>query len=134
KGHWMERKDAEAIPWLAQFTRNPTPRRLVWHQDDVRRPDHFWLSVDEEQVKEDDEVIVQVDGQTIKIEKCDPRQLTVRLDDRFVDLDQPVKVVYDSRVVWEGAPKRTVENLAAEIERRGDPHLAYPAEVELNLP
>ncbi len=133
KGHWMDGKDAEAIPWLAQFTRNPTPRRLVWHQDDVRRPDHFWLSVDEEQVKEDDEVIVQVDGQTIEIEKCDPRRLTLRLDDSLLDLDRPVKVVYRSKVLWEETPRRTIENLAAQIEHRGDPQLAYAAAVELDV-
>lgn len=134
KGHWMDGQDAEAIPWLSGFTRNATPTRLVWHQDDVRRSDHFWLSVDEGQVKEDDEVIVQVDGQTIKIEKCDPRQLTVRLDDRFVDLDQPVKLIYGTTTLWEKTPARTIVNLAEQVERRGDPHLAYPAAVEVEIP
>jgi hypothetical protein len=130
----MDRKDAEALPWLAQFTRNPAPRRLVWHQDDVRRPDHFWLSVDEEQVREDDEVILHVNDQTIDIEKCDPRQLTLRLDDRLLDLDRPVKVVYRTKVLCEATLPRTIESLAVEIERRGDPHLAYPATFEIDLP
>lgn len=133
KGHWMDGKDAEAIPWLAEFTRNPTPSRLVWHQDDVRRADHFWISVDEAQVKEDDEIIVQVDGQTIRIEKCDPREVTLHLDDRLLDLDLPVKVVYDSRVVWEGEPTRTIGNIAAQIDRRQDPYLAYSAAVPLEI-
>ena len=28
-GHWMERKDAEAVPWMAKLTRNPWPEKVV---------------------------------------------------------------------------------------------------------
>ena len=34
-GHWMERKDAEGVPWMAKFSRQPWPRKVVWQQDDV---------------------------------------------------------------------------------------------------
>src|SRR5690606_16640843 len=36
-GHWMERKDAEALPWLEKFRRDPWPEKIVWLQDDVTR-------------------------------------------------------------------------------------------------
>lgn len=134
KGHWMDRQDAEGLPWLAQYSRNPAPRRLVWHQDDVIGADHFWLSVDPSQAKENDEVVVQVEGQSIELEDCDPRQLTLRLSDDLVDLEQPVRVISGTKVLWEGLSPRTIKNLASGIERRADPHLAYPASIDIELP
>ena len=32
KGHWMDREDKAALPWMAKFTRNPVPDRVVWKQ------------------------------------------------------------------------------------------------------
>jgi pimeloyl-ACP methyl ester carboxylesterase len=34
-GHWMNRNDAEALPWMAKHTRNPWPEKVVWVQDEV---------------------------------------------------------------------------------------------------
>ena len=34
-GHWMQRKDAEGLPWMAAFDREPWPSKVVWFQDDV---------------------------------------------------------------------------------------------------
>jgi hypothetical protein len=28
KGHWMDREDASAVPWMAKFTRNLRPDRI----------------------------------------------------------------------------------------------------------
>ena len=30
-GHWMKLKDAESLPWMASFTRNPWPKKIIWH-------------------------------------------------------------------------------------------------------
>lgn len=35
KPHWMNLEDAAAVPWMAKFTRNPLPQRVVWQQGDV---------------------------------------------------------------------------------------------------
>ncbi|CAF4454053.1 unnamed protein product, partial [Adineta steineri] len=29
-GHWMCGKDAEALTWMSQWTRNPCPKNVVW--------------------------------------------------------------------------------------------------------
>ncbi|MEL7264127.1 MAG: hypothetical protein AAFP69_04850, partial [Planctomycetota bacterium] len=34
-GHWMQREDRVAIPWMMQRNRNTRPKRIVWKQDDV---------------------------------------------------------------------------------------------------
>jgi poly(3-hydroxybutyrate) depolymerase len=133
KGHWMDRKDAAAIPWLASHTRTPHPTRVVWHQDDVLRADFYWMSVDKEQVREDDNVVASVEGQTIRFDECDPKRITVRLSDQLVDLDHPLRITRGDRVVWEGEVKRTIGELASSLEARRDPHLASAAKVELEL-
>merc|ERR1712091_571982 len=46
KGHWMERADAAALPWMAERTRNLRPRHVVWRQDDVTHDRFYWLAVD----------------------------------------------------------------------------------------
>ncbi|MFM8217984.1 MAG: polyhydroxyalkanoate depolymerase, partial [Planctomycetaceae bacterium] len=30
KGHWMNLEDAAALPWMAKYSRNPVPERVVW--------------------------------------------------------------------------------------------------------
>ena len=43
KGHWMDREDASAVPWMAKYTRNARPLKVVWLQDDVTHPRFYWL-------------------------------------------------------------------------------------------
>lgn len=45
KGHWMDREDKAALPWMAGFTRNPVPGRVVWKQTGVPHPCSYWLAV-----------------------------------------------------------------------------------------
>ena len=33
KEHWMDREDRAAVPWMAQYRRNPWPKKLVWQQE-----------------------------------------------------------------------------------------------------
>lgn len=42
-GHWMNRADTVAVPWMAQYKRNPYPRKIVWQQEEVLRPSFYWL-------------------------------------------------------------------------------------------
>ncbi|MCA9258949.1 MAG: hypothetical protein KDA61_07105, partial [Planctomycetales bacterium] len=45
KGHWMDREDASALPWMSQFRRDPRPDKVVWKQDDVTHNRFYWLHV-----------------------------------------------------------------------------------------
>lgn len=44
KGHWVDNGGAEALPWMAQYTRNPLPQRIIWRQDKHKR--FYWLAAD----------------------------------------------------------------------------------------
>lgn len=134
KGHWMDREDAEAIPWMAKFTRNPWPDRLVWKQDDVVRDRFYWLAVDPAQVQPRAEIRATRDGQRIVVESTDARQVTLLLRDEFIDLDEPVVVTSRGRTVFEGVVKRTFRALAESLAARGDPRLMFCGRVTVTLP
>lgn len=134
KGHWMDRKDAAAIPWLAKYRRNPLPTRIVWKQDDVVHNRFYWLAVDPQDVKDRPEVIASRSGQQIDIAPKGIRRVTVRLKDELVDLDQPVKITSGEKVLFNGPVKRTIGALAKTLAERADPQGMFSAEVGVELP
>ena len=44
-GHWMNLRDAESIPWMSKFSRNPWPDMVVWRQDGVVQSRFYLLGV-----------------------------------------------------------------------------------------
>jgi len=130
--HWMNRKDAEGLPWMAQFTRNPWPRRIVWVQDDVTHDRFYWLHLPEAaQAKAGDRIDARVDGQAITIDGAVPAGLTLRLSDRLVDLDRPVRVSVNGRVAFAGKVPRTAAAIVRSLEERADPASAATAMLRL---
>ncbi|EMI46640.1 Transglutaminase-like domain protein [Rhodopirellula sp. SWK7] len=134
KGHWMDREDAVAIPWMAEHVRNPTPSRIVWVQDDVTHNEFYWLAVDDEHCNPRSEMIAEVDGQAIRLNGDGVEQVQVRLDDRFIDLDQPVKITCGGDTLFEDLVERTIGDLVRTLGDRGDPNLAFPHSVSVTLP
>ncbi|WP_404308976.1 hypothetical protein [Neorhodopirellula lusitana] len=134
KGHWMDREDAVALPWMAKHTRNATPTKIVWVQDDVLHDRFYWLGVDEADAKAKSVLRASVDGQTISLESTDVRDVHVFLDDRFIDLDQPIKIVAGGQTLFDGRVQRTIGSLARTFDDRGDAQLAFPSSVSVSLP
>lgn len=129
KAHWMDLEDAVAVPWMAQFVRNPTPNRIVWYQDDITHDRFYWLH-DTTPLKETT-IAATLAGQEIDLESDTVRHLGIRLRDDMLDLDEPVTVRADGRVVFEGSVPRTIGTLHATLSERGDPELLFPAEVSV---
>lgn len=130
--HWMDRKDAEALPWMAGFTRNPWPRRIVWVQDDVTHDRFYWLHIpDAAAAKAGDRIDAVVAGQTITLTGTVPAGTIVRLSDRLVDLDKPVRVVVNGRKAFAGKVPRTAAAIVTSLEERLDPASAATALVRL---
>ena len=131
-GHWMNLEDKEALPWMAKFTRNPIPEQIVWKQTGTPHERSYWLAVPEPQL--DSLVVARRHGQTIEIlahEKV--KALLVHLDDRMLDLDQPVKVVQGGKELYTGVPHRTIRTMVQTLVGRGDPRLIFDAEVPVEL-
>ena len=131
-GHWMNRRDAEALPWMAGFRRDPWPRRVVWEQDDVVHRRFYWLEVPREAVlKERARVTATVDGQRIDLDGDLPAAWGLRLSDRLVDLDQPVTVSRGGRVLFSGPVHRTAWAIRRSLDQRADPASAGPGWLSL---
>ena len=134
KGHWMDRKDAVAIPWMAKHRRNPLPTRLVWKQDDVVHSRFYWLAIDPSDVKDRPEITASRNGQMIDVTSKDLRRVTVRLNDDLVNLDQPIKITSGDKVLFAASVPRTISTLAKTLAERADPQGIFSAEVTIELP
>ena len=135
KGHWMNGEDKAALPWLATFTRNSVPDRVVWKQTGVAHDRSYWLAVPANEMKTDSLVIAQRHGQTVEI-TSDERvaKLLIRFDDRIVDLDQPITIMHGGKKLFTGTAGRTIEVLCKTLAGRGDPKLMFDAELAIELP
>jgi poly(3-hydroxybutyrate) depolymerase len=134
KGHWMDRQDAAAVPWMATFTRNPLPDRVVWLQDDVLHDRYYWLAVPKGEAKKKTGVVATRDGQTIAISSNDVDEVIVLLNDEMLDLDETVDVKFNGVNVFRGKATRTITSIADTLSGRGDPHLVFSAQVVANAP
>jgi poly(3-hydroxybutyrate) depolymerase len=127
KPHWMDLEDAVAVPWMAEFTRNPVPTQIVWYQDDSVHERFYWLAVDEP-VRETT-VRATTNAQQIDINSDDVASVRVRLRDDLLDLDLPVTIRFNGGEVFGGIVPRTIGVLAATLEERGDPRMMFSGEV-----
>jgi len=135
KSHWMGGEDKEALPWMAKFTRNPIPDRIVWKQTGTPHDRSYWLAVPKDQAKVGSLLAAERSGQTIKITAAeDVKSVIIHLDDRMLDLDQPVVVVYNGKTLYNAIPPRTVKTMLATLAGRGDPKLVFDAEIVVELP
>lgn len=142
KEHWMDRVDTTAVSWMAKYKRNPYPKRIVWKQEEVLYPHFYWVSAPKNELSRGKEVRAEIEGNAIRITKCDYSCLTISLNDKMLNLDLPVKVVYsdDSQsdnssemILFEGNVQRLSSTLKKTLSERGDPSYMFPAQIQINL-
>jgi pimeloyl-ACP methyl ester carboxylesterase len=119
-GHWMNLRDAEAVPWMEGFQRRTWPQKIVWVQDDVTHSRFYWISLSEKNFPKGSKLVATVEGQTISLEGLVPPGTSLWLSDELLNLDQPVTVKVNGKVAFSGKVKRTKEAIAAAIEDRLD--------------
>ena len=130
--HWMNRKDAEAVPWMAGFTRAPWPKRIVWVQDDATSDRFYWLQIgNRADAKPGARIVATVDGQAIALEGDVPPGLTLRLSDRLLNLDHAVTVSINGNPVFKGKVPRTAGAIRRSLAERADPMSAATATLVL---
>ncbi len=135
KGHWMGGDDKVALPWMAKFSRDPVPERVVWKQTGTAHDRSYWLAVPAADAKVGALVVARRAGQTTDIETAEQvRDVIVRFDDRTADLDRPVVITHAGRELYRGTPARTVGAMLKTLAGRGDPKLIFDAEVTVRLP
>ena len=78
----MDRRDAEALPWMAEHTRNPWPTRVVWHQASRTQDRFAWLAVPEGTARKGATITAEAKGQEIRVTTSGGIEaLTLRLSD-----------------------------------------------------
>lgn len=148
--HWMELDDAAAFPWMAAYTRNPYPKKIVWRQENEEKkmPEAFfyWLKVADKHItgrSDDDapgssserktylgkELTAEINGNTINITKCDYTTFAIYLNDQMVDLDKNVKVVFNGKTLFDGMVERSKEVMEQSLSERNDPSYCFTAQI-----
>lgn len=131
-GHWMQKQDAEALPWMSGFTRNTTPDRIVWLQDDVLHEAFYWLGVPKGKAVARSLTVASVSGpQKISIASEDQDVFLLFLSDNLVDLDKPVIVEINNSSA-EYQVRRTVADLFRSLEYRKDRSYMVPVILEVS--
>jgi len=132
KGHWMGGEDKMALPWMAAFRRNMFPDRVVWRQDDVTHERFYWLGMDKAKAAAGQELVVARRGQDFVVQKADNiDEFRLVLDDRLVDLDEPIRVTKDGRTLFEGRVGRTLESIVESFAERPEPEFAGTARIRV---
>lgn len=133
-GHWMNREDKIAVPWMAKFTRDPNPNKIVWKQTGKIHNRFYWLSVDEKNRIGGSEVIATRDGQNFKIESASSiSSINLRLNDQLANLDQPITITAPDGTQSKVVAKRTIATLYQSLSERVDPAAIYSFETVVNV-
>jgi len=119
-GHWMNLRDAEALPWMAKFTRDPWPDKVIWRQDGVTQTRFYWLGVAKSDHAKGRRIEATVKGQTINLTAKQTRRVTVRLSDALLDLDRAVTVKYNGKVKFKGTVDRLKSRMSESLSERAD--------------
>ena len=131
KGHWMDREDAQAIPWMAKNIRNLRPEKIVWLQDDVKHDRSYWLSVDQPVSRS--RIVANLNKNTVSLDTSkDVSVITVRLDDSMLDLDHPVQIILNSTTNMTFNPVRSIGTLVKTLSERGDDIGMFCTEIEIS--
>jgi len=133
KGHWMELEDRAALTWMAGFTRNPWPKTVVWRQDDVTHDRFYWLGLPNPETAKAGQVIrASVEGQVIEIQTADVKAVDLWLSDQLLDLDRPVVVKVNGKVIHDAQVHRHIRAIHASLGARMDPRMAATAVLNLS--
>ena len=140
KGHWMDLEDAAAVDWMARHERNPYPEHIVWRQEEELHRHFYWITAPADELARGKEVRLGLapskngkPANTIVITHCDYSRLTISLNDRLVDLDRPVRVVWRGKTVFRGKAVRREATLRQTLYERNDPAYMFPAQIEVSL-
>ncbi len=131
--HWMDLKDAAAVPWMAQFRRHPYPEKIVWRQEEVLRDAFYWIEVPHAQARRGMTVIASRNGNVIDIARCDYPELTIYLNHKMVDMSKKVTVRYQGRELFRGKLKPSAETARQTLESREDPAYMFESRIRLEV-
>jgi hypothetical protein len=121
--------DRDKIKDLIRFQRNPTPKHLTWEPTDPFLKDFFWLSL--AKPARGQSIDAKIEGNKLTIRADMVEQMTLWLDQRLVNYNQPLEVIVNGRSLSHKLTPRFAD-LCELIQRRGDLGLAASCRVEVD--
>lgn len=132
--HWMYLDDAAALPWMAQYRRNPRPEKVVWMQGDVNHRDFYWVGIpDLEGVRKGMCLTVSRQGNDFEVIRCDYPSLRLYLDESMVDFTREITVTMDGRTLFKGQVAPSDEVKERTLYERGDPSYIFSAVLDIKV-
>lgn len=150
-GHWMNHECKQAVPWMANHTRKPWPKKIHWHQDDVTTTRFYWLQNNDPKHNQlITAEIKQKSPQTIILTVGDPEgrfglktgagdftpisSIILRLSDQLINLDEPITIKNaKGETLYQGKVIRTIAAIAESLAQRPDPTTAATATLTISL-
>jgi len=123
--------DRDKIAEMYPAVRNPVPRELTWRLSDGVIRDFFWLHVPAPGPGKELDVTCR-DNHLTAGATTDVVAASIFLDSRLVDFKKPIALELNGKT---STPKLrpSLCTLCATLARRGDPELAFTAEIALPL-
>jgi len=128
-GHWMKLKDVESVPWMAKFSRQTWPDKIVWYQDDVTHDRFYWLQLPKGVAEKKQRIVAMVDDQKVKLTGDVPKGIQLLLHDTWIDIDRPIQVTVNDQPSITYNAKRGTSVVRKALENRLDPSAAPTAVV-----
>ncbi len=120
--------DREKIAEMYPAVRNPVPRELTWLMTDNVVRNFFWLRVPEP--GKNQEIDASFTDNRVKVATSNVQAASILLDSRLVDFRQPVSVEVNGHL-QKRRVKPSLATLCQTLAERGDPDLAFTAELPL---
>jgi hypothetical protein len=132
-GHWMKLQDAAALPWMAGFTRNPIPSKVVWQQDNVLHNRFYWLEVPDDQMQKGGIVVAEYDRENNEVNILEnySAELKINLNDAMFNLDKPITVKFKGNTIYTGEVERNILNIWESLDYKGDAQMAFSASLTI---
>ena len=117
----MNLKDAEGVPWMAKFTRNPWPQKIVWYQDDITHQRFYWLRLPEGAAMKDQKIKAEINGRSIRLTGDVPPGTQILLSDKLINLDEPIEISVNDKATFTTKPVRSIKTIRTALQERLDP-------------
>jgi hypothetical protein len=124
--------DRDKIADMYPAVRNPVPRELSWRLSDGVIHDFFWLHVPAPGPGKELDVTCRDNHLTVTA-TTNLAAASILLDSRLIDFKKPVALELNGKTSTRKV-QPSLRALCETLQRRGDPELAFTAELALPLP
>ena len=133
-GHWMKLQDTVALQWIKNYRRNPIPQKVIWKQDNIHHFSFYWIETPKKSIVTGGEIIAEYNSSLneINIVKNYSDQIKLLINDKMLNLNNPVTIKYKNSIIFKGFLHRTILNIYKSLSFKGDPNLAFPCMVHIN--